>query len=400
MLQIRPPLLASTTKYALQLRQGFGWLRFDAPLEAEYRAYCGGSGEYRRVLWFSGLSLLLWLAFALFGLWSVDAAGRPPAQQSLLEWLHALHLGVAVLIVLTLAGALWRAPLHLVHAALLLSSLALGCGAALVIYAQKLLGVPHEGALLVLVVVGLFTPFAISLWWHGLVALIFLACVTALAWAAPLPGVRAEMLRLDAVLALSALLFGCSAYWREHQRREQFLYRGDAHWLAMRDALTGLYNRRMFNHHLDQVMAHARREGLPLLLLLVDVDYFRAYNDSHGQQQGDAVLQQVAQVALACIGRPLDMVARVGGEKFAVLLYGSSAAHARALGQSLVAGVRQRALAHDASPVADVVTVSVGGAMLQPEDRPQSIYARAERVLHEAKSNGRDRCNWEAAFQA
>ena len=399
MFQIRPPLLASTTKYALQLRQGFRWLRFDAPLEAEYRVYCSGN-EYTRVLWFSGLCLLLWAGFAVLDLWVVDAAGRPAAEQSLLEWLRAVRLGVAASIVLVLASALWRAPLRVVHAALLLSGLALSCGAAFVIYAHKLLGVPHEGALLVLVLVGLFTPFAMSLWWHGLVVLIFLACVTALAWAAPLPGVGAEMLGLDAVLALSALLFGVAAYWREHQRREQFLYRGDAHWLAMRDALTGLYNRRMFNHHLDQVMAQARREGQPLVLLLADVDYFKAYNDGHGQEQGDAVLQQVAQVSLACIGRPLDMVARVGGEKFAVVLYGSSAAHARALGQSLVAGVRQRALTHGASPVAEVVTVSVGGAMLQPDDRPQSIYARAERVLHQAKSSGRDRCNWEAAFQA
>ena len=112
------------------------------------------------------------------------------------------------------------------------------------------------------------------------------------------------------------------------------------------------------------------------------------------------MLQQVAQVALACIGRPLDMAARVGGEEFAVLLYGSSADHAQALGQSLVAGVRQRALAHGASPVADVVTVSVGGAMLQSEDRPQSLFARADRVLYQAKNNGRDRCSWEEALQA
>jgi diguanylate cyclase (GGDEF)-like protein len=168
----------------------------------------------------------------------------------------------------------------------------------------------------------------------------------------------------------------------------------------MRDALTGLYNRRMFNHHLEQVMAQARREGQPLALLIVDVDHFKAYNDLHGHPQGDAVLQQVAQVGLACIGRPLDIAARVGGEEFAVLLYGSSAEHARALGQSLVAGVRQRALAHGASPVADVVTVSVGGAMVQPEDRPQTLFARADRVLYQAKNNGRDRCHWEAALQA
>ena len=94
------------------------------------------------------------------------------------------------------------------------------------------------------------------------------------------------------------------------------------------------------------------------------------------------------------------MAARVGGEEFAVLLYGSTAEHAHALGQSLVAGVRQRALAHGASPVAPVVTVSVGGAMMRPGDRPQTLYARADKVLYEAKNSGRDRCTWEEALQA
>ena len=399
MLQIRPPLLASTTKYALQLRRGFRWLRFDAPLEAEYRAYCGNN-EYARVLWFSVVCLVLWGGYALFDIWRIDAAVLDARQQTLLLQLRAVRLGVTLVIGGTLVCALWRSPMRVLHAALMLLGVAVCCGAAFAVYAYKVLGVPHEAAILVLVMLGVFTPFAISLWRQVLLALLYLACMAALAWAAPLPAVRAEMLRLDVVLALSALVVGFAAYWREHQRREQFLYRGDAHWLAMRDALTGLYNRRMFNHHLEQAMAQARREGQPLALLLVDVDHFKAYNDSHGHPQGDAVLQQVAQVALACIGRPLDMVARVGGEEFAVLLYGSSADHAQALGQSLVAGVRQRALAHGASPVADVVTVSVGGAMLQAEDRPQSLFARADRVLYQAKNNGRDRCTWQAALQA
>ena len=399
MLQIRPPLQASTTKYAQQLRRGFRWLRFDAPLEAEYRAY-SHSDEYVRVLWFSALCLLLWGGYGLFDLWRIDAARLGAGQQPLLTALRVTRVAVTVAIALVLVGALWRAPMRWLHGALMGLGVALSCGAAFAVYAYKVFGVPHETAVLVMIMLGLFSPFAINLWAQLAMAALYLACVGALAWVAPQPEVQAQMLRLGVELALAALVFSFAAYWREHQRREQFLYRGDAHWLAMRDELTGLYNRRMFNHHLEQVMAQARREGQPLALLIVDVDHFKAYNDLHGHPQGDAVLQQVAQVGLACIGRPLDIAARVGGEEFAVLLYGSSAEHARALGQSLVAGVRQRALAHGASPVADVVTVSVGGAMLQPEDRPQTLFARADRVLYQAKNNGRDRCHWEAALQA
>ncbi|WP_287965848.1 diguanylate cyclase [Diaphorobacter sp.] len=396
---MQPPLPASSTQYAQQLRQGFRWLRFGAALEAEYRAYCGRN-EHRRVLWFSAICLVMWGGYSLFDLWRIDAALLDVRQQALLMSLHAVRVAVTAVIVLTLACALWRSPMRVLQAVLIVLGVTLSCGAAFSVYAYKVLGAPNEPAVLVMVMLGVFSPFAVSPWVQLLVALLYLACVGALAWAAPLPEVRAQMLRLEVVLALSALVFGFVAYWREHQRREQFLYRGDAHWLAMRDALTGLYNRRMFNHHIGQLVAQAQREGQPLALLLMDVDYFKSYNDNHGHQQGDVVLQQVAQVVLACIGRPLDLVARVGGEEFAVLLYGSSAEHAQALGQSLVAGVRQRALPHAASPVAQVVTVSVGGAMLSPQDQPRTLYARADRMLYEAKNGGRDRCCWAQTLQA
>lgn len=393
------PLPASSTQYAQQLRQGFRWLRFSPALEAEYRGYCN-SHEHGRILWFCVICLVLWGGYALFDLWRIDATLLDVRQRALLAPLHVLRVGVTGMIVLTLVSALRRARVRVVQTAMVTLGVALSCGAAFAVYVYKLLGVPHETVILVAVMLGLFSPFAISLWVQLMMAALYVGCVGLLAWVAPVPEVRSEMLRLCVELGLSAMVFGFASYWREHQRREQFLYRGDAHWLAMRDALTGLYNRRMFNHHLSLLMAQARREGQPLALLLLDVDYFKSYNDNYGHQQGDAVLQQVAQVVLASIGRPLDLVARVGGEEFAVLLYGSGADHAEALGQSLVLGVRQRALPHAASSVAQVVTVSVGGAMLSLQDEPRTLYARADRMLYEAKNGGRDRCCWEETLQA
>ncbi|MBS0292402.1 MAG: GGDEF domain-containing protein [Proteobacteria bacterium] len=396
---MQPPLPASSTQYAQQLRQGFRWLRFGPALEAEYRSYCN-SNECGRVLWFCVICLLLWGGYSLFDLWRIDAASLDAPQRALLRALHAVRGVVTAMIVVTMVSAQRRARVLVVQTAMVTLGVALSCGAAFAVYVYKRLGVPHETAILVAVMLGLFSPFAISLWTQLTMAVIYVACVGALAWVSPVPEVRSQMLHLGVELALSALVFAFGSYWREHQRREQFLYRGDAHWLAMRDALTGLYNRRMFNHHLNLLMAQARREGQPLALLLLDVDHFKSYNDNYGHQQGDAVLQQVAQVVLASIGRPLDLVARVGGEEFAVLLYGGSAVHAQALGQSLVMGMHQRALPHTASPVAKVVTVSVGGAMLSLQDEPRTLYARADRMLYEAKNGGRDRCCWEETLQA
>ena len=93
---------------------------------------------------------------------------------------------------------------------------------------------------------------------------------------------------------------------------------------ANRDSLTGIHNRRMFDDHMQRLWQQALRERVPLALLLVDLDHFKAFNDRRGHQAGDACLAKVANVLPVAARRPFDLAARYGGEEFAVLLYDAS----------------------------------------------------------------------------
>ena len=160
--------------------------------------------------------------------------------------------------------------------------------------------------------------------------------------------------------------------------------------LARTDPLTGIGNRRRFDEHLEAEVARAPRSSEPLSLLLCDVDFFKAYNDRYGHQQGDACLAQVARALEGVIQRPADLAARYGGEEFAVVLPQTSAVGARSRAERVRAAVRALAIPHDASPGRDRVTISVGVATVSGAWTPAQIVALADRALYEAKAAGRD----------
>jgi diguanylate cyclase (GGDEF)-like protein len=132
---------------------------------------------------------------------------------------------------------------------------------------------------------------------------------------------------------------------------------------ATTDALTGVANRRLS----DEVLAHewlrARRTGVPLSLLLIDVDHFKLYNDRYGHQMGDACLRQVAQALLTACRRPADLVARYGGEEFLMLLPETPRAGAERVGCRVLEAVKALDIVHDGTLLAARrVSVSVGGS--------------------------------------
>jgi PleD family two-component response regulator len=144
--------------------------------------------------------------------------------------------------------------------------------------------------------------------------------------------------------------------------------------MASRDGLTGLKNRRAFDEHLRRVWQLAQRDGRSLGVMLIDVDFFKAFNDGLGHQAGDAALQSIANVVAATARRPLDLSARYGAE-----------------------GVQRRVEAlgirHPSSTVSPVVTVSTGVAFVRPspERSPQGAILLADRGLYAAKHAGRNR---------
>lgn len=160
--------------------------------------------------------------------------------------------------------------------------------------------------------------------------------------------------------------------------------------LARTDPLTGIGNRRRFDEHLSAEVARAPRSSEPLSLLLCDVDFFKAYNDHYGHQQGDACLAQVAKALEGVIRRPADLAARYGGEEFALVLPGTSAEGAKSRAERVREAVRELAIPHAASPGRDRVTISVGVATVTGSWTAAQVVALADRALYEAKAAGRD----------
>ena len=163
--------------------------------------------------------------------------------------------------------------------------------------------------------------------------------------------------------------------------------------LSRSDPLTGLANRRHFDDVKDVEFRRALRAKLPLTVLMCDVDFFKQYNDTYGHAMGDQCLQEIADILRSVFARAGELVVRVGGEEFAVLLPGSNAASARTSAQQALELLAVRAIPHASSSVAPCVSISVGLAQLDPEtmDSFDQLLQRADQALYRAKSLGRNR---------
>jgi diguanylate cyclase (GGDEF)-like protein len=166
--------------------------------------------------------------------------------------------------------------------------------------------------------------------------------------------------------------------------------------LSMRDGLTDIFNRRQFDARLAETWARLSLEGTPLALLLADADFFKALNDSDGHLRGDECLRMLAKVCERFAADEQDLVARLGGEEFVVLLPGRTLDAAISQAEALRLAVQQEAFPHPASPLAAQVTVSVGVAVLvpSPEVSPRQLLAAADHAMYDAKSGGRNRVAW------
>ncbi|WP_421338815.1 membrane-associated sensor domain-containing protein [Aeromonas veronii] len=160
--------------------------------------------------------------------------------------------------------------------------------------------------------------------------------------------------------------------------------------LAKQDPLTGVANRRHFNIELDRALAHSQESGAPLSLILIDVDYFKRFNDHYGHQVGDMCLKEVAQALNRAVRTPSDLVARYGGEEFVLLLPNTDRQAAANVAQRLQDGLASLQLEHLASDVAPWVTVSQGIASNVSGEGANQLLERADQALYRAKESGRN----------
>ena len=160
------------------------------------------------------------------------------------------------------------------------------------------------------------------------------------------------------------------------------------------DSLTQLANRRRFDQLLQSEWQRAGRSGLPLSLLMVDIDHFKNFNDHYGHLAGDECLRRVAGLLSMGLRRTGEVVARYGGEEFVLLLPGADSAHAVETARNCISRMRQEAMPHAASPTAHHVTISVGVATVVPHPSIDAVLLvnTADAAMYRAKEGGRNRC--------
>jgi diguanylate cyclase (GGDEF)-like protein len=159
--------------------------------------------------------------------------------------------------------------------------------------------------------------------------------------------------------------------------------------MAALDSLTGLYNKRHFDDTLKKEYTRCTQGGLRLSLIVLDIDFFKRINDTHGHPAGDEVLRVVSGTLKTALG-PEDCLARVGGEEFALLLPEHGYADAQRRAEDLRRRVEVTRCAHEGAPIP--VTISLGVAELAgTAETPLQLYQRADARLYEAKRTGRNR---------
>lgn len=159
------------------------------------------------------------------------------------------------------------------------------------------------------------------------------------------------------------------------------------------DSLTSLHNRRYFNLVYDRELKRAKRTHTYVTFMMLDIDFFKQYNDTYGHIEGDFALKSVAKVLNDTLRRPSDFVFRLGGEEFGVLLTQTDESNSAKLARELCDNIRKREIKHEGSTVNDFLTMSIGVVCCVADNalNEEILISRADEMLYEAKETGRDR---------
>jgi len=168
---------------------------------------------------------------------------------------------------------------------------------------------------------------------------------------------------------------------------------GDFLHLTIIDQLTGIYNRRYLDGSLQKIIRIYSRTNSNLSVLMIDIDYFKKYNDTYGHEAGDNCLRAVADVLSQCVIREEDFVARYGGEEFVAVLPNTDENGAQLVAERMLIKMREYNIPHEASDIADYVTISIGGTtdVINYLQHGKDYIKQADEGLYESKKNGRNR---------
>lgn len=354
-------------------------LSFGSTIEMKfrrYRAYASRQMQRHALI----------LVFALYGVFlAVDGAiGGSLYQQSWL-WLTVVLLCVPPNLFLLFAAHqpdrwVWTHPAALVSA--------LTNGAGLVIVNACSIRAGLDPIYEIQSMQMLFTFFLLGLRWRA-AATVAVLLVMGQVLALQIIDLSPREIFVRVFLLASTGVFGAIGCYLQEQTQRLSWLRGEVmRNLSERDGLTGVYNHRAFYERGALLMRQAARESLPLAVIVADVDHFKRFNDTHGHLVGDECLRLVAKAVQQMARRPLDIAARIGGEEFAVMLYGTGIETARMIAEELCDAVRGLSVRDDLR-----ITISAGVASLTAghDTSIDTLVGCADRALFRSKSAGRDR---------
>ncbi|MFJ4347709.1 diguanylate cyclase domain-containing protein [Pseudomonas sp. NPDC089401] len=220
-----------------------------------------------------------------------------------------------------------------------------------------------------------------------------------LSWQSIIAPWRHDMIKSVAVMLLLLCAVAAFGWMVLRQLRERIAIERALHQahqtlkaLALSDSLTGLGNRRRLDAVFETEIQRARRHGYPVALVMLDLDYFKRYNDLYGHPAGDQCLRRFADVLQQALKRPADLAVRYGGEEFTLLLPGTSLQGAEQIVEDILQLLRRQAIIHAGSP-SGLVSASAGVAVGYPDrdgSTPEALMAAADGALYQVKRQGRD----------
>jgi len=367
--------------HGAQLKRGFPWLRFVRPLEQEFQQSFRAESlpAVRRNLWIA-------IVFVFGFSWLTHMVLATPVNR-LLDAIRLVAFTPVLATGLVLAYSRWYHRAY--PLACLIAAPIFGIGVTVIAVIAATRGVNLISSV---VLVTIYIYLMLGMMFYSALAgatIVFASYFIA----ASAFGLSREVMLVDAgVLVFSNVIGAMVCYTLERANRTNFLEERLLTEMASRDGLTGINNRRVFDEHLERIWPQAIRDRVPLALMLIDIDHFKAYNDYYGHVAGDECLRQVAWCLTRSARRPLDVTARYGGEEFAIVLYDARRDHIEEVARHIQSGIAALNVEHPASP-RKRLTVSIGAACVEPTIGRSHLgfIQLADEALYAAKEEGRDR---------
>lgn len=370
--------------------RGFDGLGFEPTLEREYRQHMR-AGQRSSTLVCLITALGIWLTFIGLDLTRLDNLALIATGDGLVELAIVLRLGTLAVILRLVWIVRRNRHARSYHVLTMLALALIGVTCAFIANMYKLRGLPQADIAQLVIIAAVFLPVGLTFLQSLGVALLIAMFTTVLGFVMLEPAQLAEHGRLSILLFFAVFVSAVGAWLRERAERDQFLLRRMLHSRAMSDALTGIANRRGFEEHVAMALLQARRDRVPVVFAVLDVDHFKRYNDRYGHQAGDIALALIARAVDGTLRRPMDMVGRLGGEEFGLFLYDTTPEKAQERLEQVAQAIAELRIEHAASPTAQYITVSMGAVGFDGKETAVDLYRRADAALYAGKASGRNR---------